>query len=124
MSFPQGFLVYCKIKQLDRGQSKIRYFQLLKSILRPKNLLIILKKIFVLKHQTRRATFSINISSFIHVYLILFSKTVSYFCMLSSKLWSQVSKNPLRMFNWMLRSIEFRKNSITKHRPCLRLCLD
>ena len=97
---PQRFFLHL-VRQLDLGQSKIGYFQFLKSIFRPKINLITLKMILVLEYQTRRTTFSNNIFSFIHTHQILFSKNVPYFCRLSTKLSCHVSENPLRMFIWM-----------------------
>ena len=97
---PQRIFWYL-VRQLDWGQSKIGYFQFLKTIFRPKINLITLKMIFVLEYQTRRTTFSNNIFSFIHTHQILFSKNVPYFCQLSTKLSCKISENPLRMFIWM-----------------------
>ena len=74
---PQRIFLY-HVGQLDWGQSKIWYFQFLKSILRSKINLFTLKMIFVLKYQTRRPTFSKRILSFIHTHQILFSKDVPY----------------------------------------------
>ena len=88
---PQRIFLYL-VRQLDWGQSKIGYFQFLKSIFRPKINLITLKMIFVLEYQTRRTTFSNNIFSFIQTLQILFSKNVPYFFRLSAKLSCKISE--------------------------------
>ena len=69
---PQRIFWYL-IRQLDWRESKMGYFQFLKSIFRPKINLIILKRILVIEYQTKRRTFSNMILSFIHVHQILFT---------------------------------------------------
>ena len=55
--------------------------------------------ISVIEYQTRRTTFSNNIFSFIHIQQISFSKkNMPYFCLLSTKKFCKMSKNPLRIF--------------------------
>ena len=99
-AFLKDFLIFCK-ENLIGCSHKMGIFSFQSNFFGQKINLIILKMIFVLEYQTRRTTFSNNIFSFIHIHEILFSKSVPYFCRLSTNLSCQLLKKPLRMFIWM-----------------------
>ena len=89
------------VRQVDAMPSKIRHFQISKSIFEAKYKTIILKPKFLFEYQIRRTTFIKSIYFFNHCCKILFSKNMPYFCRVSTKLVCQISKNPLTMLNWM-----------------------
>ena len=95
------------VTQLDAVLSKIRHFQISKSIFKAKYDLIFLKPKFLFEYQIRTITFIKSIYFFNHSCKTLFSKNVPYFCQLRLKLSYKIQTNPFRMFIRVQKCIEF-----------------
>ena len=95
------------VRQLDAVPSKIRHFQISKSIFEAKYKSIILKPKFIFEYQIRRTPFIKSIYFFNHSCKTLFSKHVSYFYQLHIKLSYKIQTNPFRMLIWVQKCIEF-----------------
>ena len=95
------------VRQLDYELSKVGHFQISKSIFEVKCKFSFLKLIFSFEYWIRRTTFIKSIYIFHQSHKTLFSKNVPYFCRLVIKLSYKIQTNPLRMFIWNQKFIEF-----------------
>ena len=103
---PERICLYL-VRQLDYELSKVGHFQISKSIFEVKCKFSFLKLIFSFEYWIRRTTFIKSIYIFHQSHKTLFSKNVPYFCRLVIKLSYKIQTNPLRMFIWNQKSIEF-----------------
>ena len=106
------------VRQLDAVPSKIRHFQISKSIFEAKYDSIFLKPKFLFEYQIRRTTFIKSIYFSNHSCKTLFSKNVPYFCQLCLKLSYKIQTNPFRMFIRVQKCIEFHLPPYEIPQPC------
>ena len=83
---------------LVEGNQKYTIFRSQRQFWGPKINLILLLMIVAIEYEIQRKTFCNNTFSFIYVQQIFLSDIVSYFCLLSSKLFCKISNNSLSMF--------------------------
>ena len=105
------------VRQLDAVPSKIRHFQISKSIFEVKCDLIFLKQKFLFEYQIRRTTFIKSIYFFDQSEKTLFSKNEPYFWQLVIKLSYKIQTNPFRMFICDHKTIEFHPTHHEMPRP-------
>ena len=108
---------------LVQGRQKLGIFNFQSQFLRPKLNLNFTKAIFLLEYQIRTTTFINIIFNLIHFWKNIFSKNVPNFRRLCTKFSCKISKNPLRRFIWIQKSIEFQLPHCKIPQPCSYYCL-
>ena len=117
MNLLKGF--FCILQEnLVQGRQKLGIFNFQSQFLRPKLNLNFTKVIFLLEYQIRTTTFINIICNLIHFWKNIFSKNVPNFWWLCTKFSCKISKNPLRRFIWIQKSIEFQLPHCKIPQPC------
>ena len=113
---PERICLYL-IREFDDEPSKIRHFQISKSIFEVKCDLIFLKQKFLFEYQIWITTFIKSLYFFDQSEKTFFSKNEPYFWRLFIKLSYKIKTNPFRMFICDHKTIEFHMTPHEMTRP-------